>query len=173
MGKVTNDKYLRVAKINGIFGLGGWLKLYPYAGFDQLAMLKNITLADEKSHEIVRETKVDELNTASGKARIKLSGVSTPEAAEELSGLEIWVERAKFKLKKDEYPVQDLMGCEVIYNGEVIGVVDGIYTLAQDVLEVKLTGSSDTVLIPMVESFVLDVDIEHRKVVVDRVDELR
>lgn len=172
MDKVSAEKYLRIAKINGVFGLDGWLKLYPYASFDQLYQLKDIILAKENL-DIIKEVRVDELNTASGKARIKLSGISTPEAAEELSGLEIWVERASFKLKKDEYPVQDLMGCEVIYNGEVIGVVDGIYTLAQDVLEVKLTDSSDTVLIPMVESFVLDVDIEHRKVVVDRVDELR
>lgn len=172
MEKVNNKKYLRIAKINGIFGLGGWLKLYPYASFDQLGKLKDITLADETTHEIVREITIDELNTASGKARIKLSGVSTPEAAEELSGLEIWVERARFKLQKGEYPVQDIIGCDVIYNGEVIGKVDGIYTLAQDVLEVILSDKT-TVMIPMVESFVLDVDIEKRRIIVDRVDELR
>ncbi len=170
MDKVSAEKYLRIAKINGVFGLDGWLKLYPYASFDQLYQLKDIILAKENL-EIIKEARVEKANTASNKAKIKLVGIDTPEAAEQIVGLEIWADRKQLKLSKDEYPIQDIIGCDVAYKGNIIGKVDGIYSLAQDVLEIVLADKK-TVMVPMVEDFVLSVDIANRIITVDRIDEL-
>lgn len=171
MDKITTDKYLRIGKINGIFGLDGWVKIYPYAAFGQFNALRDIVLADEKTLEIKQAARVEKVNTASNKVKIKLKGIDSPEAAESLTHLEIWVDRDKMKMADDEYPIQDILGCEVIYGGRAVGKVDGVYSLAQDILEVELYAGG-SVMIPMVEVFILGVDMPNRRITVDKLDEL-
>ena len=100
-----------------------------------------------------------------------LKGVADRNAAEALKGTELFVPRAALPAPEDdEVYVHDLIGLPVLLkNGTRLGEVVGLENYgASDLLEVKIEGRRDTVLIPFVAAFVASADAE--KVVVDLPD---
>lgn len=67
---------------------------------------------------------------------------------------------------KDEYHVQQLIGCEVVDEfGKKLGELTDVLNLpGQDVLAIR-SGSGE-VLLPFITEFVPEVDIENRKIVI-------
>ena len=67
---------------------------------------------------------------------------------------------------KDEYHVQQLIGCEVVdESGKKLGELTDVLNLpGQDVLAIQ-SGSGE-VLLPFITEFVPEVDIENRKIVI-------
>ena len=64
-------------------------------------------------------------------------------------------------LEDNEYFYDDLIGCKVKENDQVIGTVESIYfNGAQDILNVKTT--KKTIAIPYVDAFIVDEDIENK-----------
>ena len=70
-------------------------------------------------------------------------------------------------LTDDEFYFHDLLGSDVVFtNGETIGVLEEILeTGANDVFLVRNKAGKE-VLIPVVEDFIIDVDVEKRKIFV-------
>jgi 16S rRNA processing protein RimM len=111
----------------------------------------------------------------SDRARLWLVGVDTREAAEQLRGLELWIDRAELpELDDDEFYLADLLGFEVVRRraddsfeslGEIVGVTSNT---AQDLFEVRLRGREW--LLPAFAPFI--VAIEGDRVIVDVHDEL-
>ncbi|MDO4231385.1 MAG: ribosome maturation factor RimM [Lautropia sp.] len=89
----------------------------------------------------------------------------TREQAMALKGVEIQVDRADFpKADADEFYHADLIGCEVIGQGDArLGLVAGVDDHgAQQVLRL-----ADDMLIPFVKQIVLSVDLDARQIRVD------
>jgi 16S rRNA processing protein RimM len=92
-----------------------------------------------------------------------LKGVTDRNAAEALKGTELFVPRARLpEPEEDEVYVHDLIGLPVHLNdgsllGEIVGVAD--YG-AGDLIDVKIEGRKDTVLIPFADQYVLEADGE-------------
>ena len=100
-----------------------------------------------------------------------LKGVADRNAAEALKGTELFVPRDALPEAEDgEVYVHDLIGLPVLLkDGTKLGEVAGLENYgASDLLEVKIEGRRDTVLIPFVAAFVASADAE--KVVVDLPD---
>ncbi len=97
-----------------------------------------------------------------------LKGVTDRNAAEALRGTELFVPRGRLpEPEADEVYVHDLIGLRVhladgSYLGEVVDVAD--YG-AGDLIDVRVEGRRDTVLIPFADQYVLEADGE--KLVVD------
>lgn len=104
--------------------------------------------------------------TASGRWYVGFAGVADRNAAEELRGIELIAE-ADDGDEDDAWYVHELVGLRVERpNGEVLGKVTDLLTMpAQDLLEIKQTNGVKA-LIPFVEGFVPEVDIEGGRVVV-------
>jgi 16S rRNA processing protein RimM len=100
-------------------------------------------------HEIVRRAGTDD------RPLVRLAGIDDPAA---LHGEPLLIEG---ELEQDEYLVADLVGCEVPGVGYVERVIAGI---SCDVLEV----GQDGVLIPLVSDAVKRVDVDARRIEVDR-----
>ena len=68
----------------------------------------------------------------------------------------------------DEFYFHDLLGLEVVFsNGEAIGILEEILeTGANDVFLVRNEAGKET-LIPVVEEFIIDVDMENEKIIVE------
>jgi 16S rRNA processing protein RimM len=98
-----------------------------------------------------------------------LDGVDTREAAAAFTNAELWVPRRYLPaLQEGEVYVQDLIGCTVVdAEGRVRGTVRAsFWNGAQDVLTVDEPGGGE-LLVPVVDEFILEVDLEARRLVVD------
>jgi 16S rRNA processing protein RimM len=99
---------------------------------------------------------------------VRLEGVETREAAAALTNAQLWVPRQSLPPPgDDEFYVEDLVGCQVVdTEGKPRGTVRATFwNGAQDVLTVD--GPGGELMIPAVAEFLVEVDLEARRVVVD------
>jgi 16S rRNA processing protein RimM len=90
---------------------------------------------------------------------IRLSGVADRDAAGGLRGEPLLVDAGE--LEENEYLIDDLVGCEVVGLGPVRQVISGP---SCDVLEV----GDRALLVPLVSDAVRSIDLEARRIEVDR-----
>ena len=93
---------------------------------------------------------------------IRLSGISDRESVAAIVGEALMADLADAPLESDEWLSADLIGCEVPGVGRVTRVIEGP---SCDVLEV----GADGVLIPFISDAVKEIDVEARRIEVDRV----
>lgn len=99
----------------------------------------------------------------------RIDGVTDRTAAERLKGTKLCVDRSQLPaLDTDEIYHADLIGLRAEDEaGQPIGEIVGVHNFgAGDILEVRLSGKKKTELIPYNETFVPQVDLEARRVVV-------
>lgn len=104
----------------------------------------------------------------SGRLVIHFVGVDDRTVAEGLRGLELTVDVDPDELPEDpdEYYDHQLVGMQVVCDGEVIGTISEIIHLpAQDLIAVKRDGL-DEALIPFVSEFVPDVDVANKRMTI-------
>jgi 16S rRNA processing protein RimM len=100
---------------------------------------------------------------------LKFVGVDSIEAAQELIGCEFCIpETDRVPLNDNEYYDFELEGCLVRDSGgREIGKVQRVLkTGAVEILEIA-TENSSTVLVPLAESIVTDIDIPAKQIVID------
>lgn len=111
---------------------------------------------------------------------VKLDGIDTCDAAEDLRGYLLMVEASdRPKLEQNEYHVTDLIGCKVMHQptGKYLGIVTDVLPGGNDLLEVervedpeakpedieaKEVKKTEKVLIPFVEAIAAIVDIKQK-----------
>lgn len=93
---------------------------------------------------------------------IRLSGISDRDGVAAIVGEALMADLADAPLESDEWLSADLIGCEVPGIGKVTRVIEGP---SCDVLEV----GADGVLIPFISDAVKEIDVEGRRIEVDRV----
>ena len=91
---------------------------------------------------------------------IRLEGIADREAATALGGEALRIAEAEPPLEEGEFRIQDLVGCRVEGLGSVQRVLPGS---SCDVLELE-----DGVLVPLIGDAVTEVDVEGRRIEVDR-----
>mgnify|MGYP006274106459 CR=1 FL=1 len=103
-------------------------------------------------------------------------GVNDRNAAEDLKGTRLFVPRSALPRirAKDEYYQADLIGmAAVLKDGADLGTVSAVHNFgAGDLLEVRVPGRRETVLVPFTKEVVPDVDVKARRLVVDPPDGL-
>jgi len=145
-----------IGKIVGVFGLKGFLKVWPDTDFPERFEEGRTVLIGETPYEI-RESRWHKQQ-----ARIRVEGITKIAQAEALIGSTVSIPGNDApKLEEDEYMIDDLIGIEVCdESGTRLGQIDQVITGAQDVYDVS------GVLVPAVKEFVLDVDISERRMVI-------
>lgn len=164
---LSEKEFYDFGKIIGLHGLQGDLKVKPFTlGSDAMVHAQTVNLCDRTG----AVTSYSPKRTAVHKGNIllRLVGVESVEQAEEFVGLTVQMLLAELpELPADEYYLHEIQGFVVIdrHRGN-IGVLDDIFTTAaHDVYEVH--GSFGEVLIPVVGTFVIDVDLEEKRIQVD------
>ncbi|MDQ6989732.1 MAG: ribosome maturation factor RimM [Mariprofundaceae bacterium] len=104
-----------------------------------------------------------------------LDGIQSFEQAESLKGLKIWVSGDDVHCDDDEYLWQDLIGCVVYTQDDVVlGKVSNVYAFgAQDTLEIKTLADATERgewLLPFVEDVVLAVDTAQQRIEVTLIE---
>ena len=116
-----------------------------------------------------RDFDIRSARKATGGWLVELEGIVDRDAADILRGAEVEIARADVKVEPGEYLVADLVGCEVADTaGKPLGQVQSILDNgAHDVLVI-----SDDLMIPLVDEWVVAVDLEARRITVEPVDAL-
>jgi 16S rRNA processing protein RimM len=98
---------------------------------------------------------------------LALAGVTDRDVAATLRGKTIEVERAQLELGEDEVLLADLVGCKVFtVDGDGWGEVAAIELGPQDRLVVRDREAKLERLLPVVDAFLVDIDLETRVITV-------
>ena len=151
-------KFLESGKIVNIHGLKGEVKVMPWCDYPEfLCEFDVLYIGKEKIPYTVQSARIHK-----NMALLKLKGVDTPEAANNLRNSIVYIDREKTELDDGTYFIQDIIGLTVkdADSGEVYGEVkDVLQTGANDVYEIK--NGEKTYLIPAIEQVVIETDIEN------------
>jgi 16S rRNA processing protein RimM len=157
-----------IGQVVNVVGLKGELKIYHYSDnkerFEELTkvLLENIPY-EIKSVRYVKETVV-----------LKLHGIDDRSQAEKYKGKNVYIDREDLRtLPEDTYYIFELIGLRVVEeNGNFLGTVSNvIQNRAHDLFEVECVNRSKF-LIPSVEEFILNLDMENRTMTVRLIEGL-
>ncbi len=95
---------------------------------------------------------------------LKFSGRDRPEQVEELIGGAVQItQEERVELPAGTYYDSDLAGCTVKENAQLVGTVKEVFKPGPDVTNLVVTGvQGEEIMIPMVDKFIREVDIERR-----------
>ena len=155
-----------IGKIVSAVGLKGEVKVYNYSDRPDIYEDTESIYVDDVL------MRVKSVRTQKNMIILGLEGIEDRDAAEKARGSELFVTEDDLpELPEGEYYIRDLMGMEaVLEDGSCLGVVtDVIQNTAQDIFEIK-TDEGKQVLIPNVPEFVLDIDLETRRIKLHIID---
>ncbi|HEY0708948.1 MAG TPA: ribosome maturation factor RimM [Polyangia bacterium] len=129
--------------------------------------------ADSKAAVAFQTVKLLGARPFGDKSLVRIEGLSSPEAAAALTNRELLLPRDSLPpLEPGEYYVADLIGCAAFDpSGVALGTVTSVFWNGRhDVLTITpadATPKSEERLIPAVPDFLVEVDLEARRLVID------
>lgn len=121
---------------------------------------------DGEPHRVIKA------RAASDAVLLQVAGIDDRDAAGELRGAPVEVAREALDIEPGEVLLADLTGCEVVtVAGERWGEVARVETGAQDRLVVIGDGGRERQL-PLVDEFVVEIDLDAQRIVIDPPDGL-
>lgn len=156
---LRSEAEIIVGKVGAARGLDGLLRIIPLTDFEgRFDGLKEISVGG-------KIFVVEEVKHIGGNIFMKFAGVDNRESARTLTNKFLTVDRENLApLAEGEFYTFDIIGCEVLVDGEKIGnVTDVLKTGSNDVLEIN--GST---LIPALKSIVISVDTAAQRIILDR-----
>ncbi len=96
---------------------------------------------------------------------LKFKGRNRPHEVEDLIGYEVQVPLSeRVDPPKDTFFDSDLIDCQVIEDGKVLGTVTSVLKVSKTATLVVLTADETEFMIPLVKQFVREVDIDSKAV---------
>jgi 16S rRNA processing protein RimM len=161
---------VRIGKIVGCHGVRGDLKIRPASDSDWVGALRETTLKQGKSHD-GQLYKIKKAWNHGPLVLMHLEGVDSRNAAEPLVGSILYANRDQLPApSEDEFWADDVIGLDVIdaETGRKRGMIkDLLSSGGQDYLEIQLEDNGQTVVIPFLNHFFPEVDLEKKQVTID------
>lgn len=162
-------KFLEIGRIVSVQGLKGEVRVDPWCDYPEFLCEFDV-LYFEKG-----KTPVNVVRARAHKNIVimKIEGVDTPEAAGNLRGKVLYMDRDDVELDEGTYFVQDLIGLEVIDadDGTVYGTLSQVTaTGANDVYHIK--NGDNEYLIPAIPDVIEKTDIEGGKLLIHKMEGL-
>jgi 16S rRNA processing protein RimM len=163
---VNTDDLLLIGKIVGIHGIHGFCKVKSYA--ESLSVFdagRLLLLRNEKGEERTRA--IESAKPHGRYILLSFKDVFDRNGAEHLTGSGIYIEKASLpKLEENVYYWFDLIGLAVYTpNGQFIGRLDSVMPTGSNDVYVVKNKESET-LVPALESVVVSIDLNQKKMVV-------
>lgn len=167
----TSAGLVRLGRIGAAQGLRGEVRIATFTESPE-----NIAaygpLVDAKGRGFTIET----LRPLKGALVVaRLSGIDDRAAAEALSGVELYVEKARLpEPDSGEWYYSDLIGLKAVApDGAEIGEIASVQNFgAGDLLEIRLTQNQRTMFVPFTEAAVPEVDVKAGRVLVVMPEEI-
>lgn len=156
-----------IAQIGRTVGLMGDLKLHLHTDFPEQFTAGSKFQSDRGELEVISYNKAREI--------IRFRGYESMDSAKKLTNTKLYASEEQTKeicnLKEGEYFWFDIIGCKIIENGEVLGIVKDIERLAvNDFLQIDTAselienGMPKSFLIPYIPRYVLNVNLETKEI---------
>lgn len=84
-------------------------------------------------------------------------------------GKNVYVSRDSLKLSKKDYLLSDLIGLNVVFNDKVYGIVKDYSNDVNPLLQIEY---DTNYFIPINSNYIIDVDLENKKIIVDDISGL-
>ncbi len=163
----TKHGHVLIGEIVGVHGIKGTNKLRSYGeSLSVFSSGSSVLVRDRRGRETRCE--ICWVKPHTGTPLILFKGIANRDQAKELIGAELFIPQSELPdLDEDTYYWHDLIGIEVYTTaGEFLGRIESIIeTGSNDVYVVK--SNEKEVLIPALESVVLDIDLTHKRMKVD------
>jgi 16S rRNA processing protein RimM len=164
---VGKKGYVLIGKVVGTHGIKGTNKFKSYA--ESLSVFKPgrcLLVCDNRNRE--KKVEVNWVKSHTRTPLIAFKGVTDRDGAEAMIGADMFIPETELpEPDEDTYYWFELIGLEVYTTEEdYLGRITSIFeTGSNDVYVVK--DKKQEVLIPAIESVVIDIDIEHKRMRVD------
>ncbi len=166
----TPEEWLEVGTIVGAHGLNGEVKVFPDSDFPERFTQPGTRWLATPPHSSPPE----EIQLLKGRFLeskglyvVKLANVNFRDQSEALKGTKILVRsNDRPTLADGEYYLSDLMGLTVVDHKTqtLVGSVVSIASAGNDLLEVQLADTTETILLPFVSALVPIVDIANKRI---------
>ena len=157
----------RVGVIANTHGVKGEVKIFPTTDApERFKKLKSVIL-DAKREKITLE--IQSARFFKNLVIVKFKGIDNINDIEKYKGKDLLITREQaVPLKKDEYFICDLIGCQVVTeDGTEVGeLTEVLQTAANDVVGVQGKGKKE-ILVPYIDDCVKAVSMEEKKVTVE------
>ncbi len=169
---MEKQKFLLVGKIVGAHGIKGNIKVYSYSESIFLhTQVHHIFFMDTGG--IQKKSKIKWAKLHQGQMfLLSLEGIESRNAAEALVGTSLFIEKDKIpKIDDGSYYWFDIIGLSVFtVDNEYKGIIESIIpTGANDVYLVKCprdSGGEEEILVPALESVVMEIDLNKGRMTV-------
>ncbi|MCF6206379.1 MAG: ribosome maturation factor RimM [Sulfurovum sp.] len=163
---MPSEKFF-IAQIGRTVGLWGDLKFHLHTDFPE-QFQKGVTFQSSRG-----DLTIADVNMKRGLVRFQ--GYENIDAAKKLTNVKLYADEAQTKanchLEKGQHFWFDIIGCDVVENGEVLGKVDDIQRLADvDYLSIKTdsrlvdTGMPKQFLLPYIDRYIINADTDAKVV---------
>lgn len=153
---------LEVGQIVNVFGIKGFVKLYPY--------VDNINRFDELKNVFIKNNKfeIEQVKYQKNMVLIKFKGIETVEQAEKLRNSIVEISRTDaIPLEEGQYFIADLIGLNVyLENGEKLGVLEDIYNTGSSDIYVVKNELGKQFLLPYIDDVIKNIDLDNEKITV-------
>ena len=163
---------IAIGRIAKPIGTRGEVKILPLTDeWRRYATLSAVWIGPDPAHgeeKTVLSRRID-----ANQVILHLSGIESIEDVERIKDFYVFIQKKDvITLQKGTYFVDDVIGCEVVTEGQVsVGVVTDLFSLpANDVWIVKK--DSKEILIPAVKAIIRQVDLEHRRITIHAIEGL-
>ena len=162
-------EYILIGEIVNTFGIKGELKVKSYTDFNEVRFAKGQKLFI-KSQSSYKEVVVHSYREHKGHVLVAFDNLLNINLVEKYIACELYVsEDDLHELEDGEYYFRDLVGCKVKLHDEIVGeVIEVMDYPANEVLRIQM--KDKTVLVPFVEAFVLDVDLDEEIITIDVIE---
>lgn len=161
----TVEEWVVVGEFVGPFGIHGEVKLRPLTDFPE-RFERTLTIYVGEKHMPYR---VEQAHMHKQLVLLRLAGITDVDAAEQLRGEQVWIPASELTpLQEDQFYLHDVVGLRVQHvNGQPLGVVTDIVSTGASELFVIRDPLGKEVLLPVVKSFVKQIDLAQGVILVD------
>ena len=169
-GTLEEPVFVLIGRLQRVHGVDGEIAMRVLTDFPQRNRHGKQVFVGEDHQQMI----IESVRPKAELLLLTFKGITTREAAQELTNLEVFVEARNLpKLPEGRYYHHQILGLQVYEGEELLGYISEIIeTGANDVFAVRLTRGGE-LLIPNIPEVVLAVELEEKRILVHLLEGLR
>ena len=164
-----------IGKVVNVVGLKGEIKVYNYAEYkERYETLDKVFVGKEGKPNKTVEYEIEKVRYKDNMVILKLAGVNDRNQAEAMRDFMVYMDAADLEeLPEGVYYIRDILGFDVVSEeGEYLGVLKDVLTNTSQKVYVISRESKSDFLVPAVDEFILDTNIEKRQITIKVIEGL-